>query len=128
MSEHHRETLFVRALERLVAAGAYREAYLVNASGLIWAKTAAARREDLYAALAAAAGEMCSRADAQEPGRVEEVALRKEDGDAVIFHRFGYRGREGGDFFIVAVPVGGGDAELLARVVREIKGDLEAFY
>ncbi len=128
MSEHHRETLFVRALERLVAGGAYREAYLVSASGLIWAKTAEARSGDRYAALAAAAGEMCSRGDAGEPGRVEEVVLRKENGGAVAFRRFRHAGGEGEDFFIVAIPVAGGDAELLARVVREIKDDLEAFY
>jgi predicted regulator of Ras-like GTPase activity (Roadblock/LC7/MglB family) len=128
MSEHHRETLFVRALERLVAGGAYKEAYLVSASGLVCAKTSAARDENRCAVLTAVAEEMCSRADSDEAGRVEEIALRTENGGSVVFCRLSHRGQAPGDFFIVAVPAGGGDADLLAKVLREIKGDLEVFY
>ncbi len=128
MSEHHRETLFVRALERLVVGGAYREAYLVSASGLIWAKTSAARDEGRYAALTAAAADICLRADSGGKGRVEKITLQTENGGDVVFYRFSHQGDAPGDFFIVAVSAGGGDANLLAKVLREIKDDLEAFY
>ena len=124
----YRETLFVRALERLVAAG-YRAAYLINSAGLIFAKTSGAAEQEGFGVLAAAAAGMVTHARGAGFGDVGEIRLGLADGGTVVFHRFENVGETAGEYFIAAVADNeGADAALLAAVAEEIKGDLEEFY
>lgn len=124
----YRETLFARALERLVAAG-YRAAYLINSAGLIFAKTAGAEEQEGFGVLAAAAAGLMTHARDAGFGDVTELKIGLAGGGAAAFYRFSNVGETAGEYFIAAVADGDDvDAALLATVAEEIKGDLEAFY
>jgi predicted regulator of Ras-like GTPase activity (Roadblock/LC7/MglB family) len=125
----YRETLFARALEKLVGAGGYRAAYLISRTGLVWAKTAAADRQENVAALTAAAAEIFRRTIAVGLGRVEELEIRRDTGDVFTFYPFIHAGEAEEEFYIVALSAPGeGNKAAVSAVIDELKGDLEAFY
>jgi hypothetical protein len=124
----YRETLFARALERLVAAG-YRAAYLINSAGLIFAKTSGAAEQEGFGVLAAAAAGLMTHARDAGFGDVTELKVSLAGGGAAVFYRFSNVGETAGEYFIAAVAGGVEvDTSLLAAVAEEIKGDLEEFY
>ncbi len=125
----YRETLFNRALERLVTDGGFTEAYLVNGAGLVWASTFDAGDQERFGVMAAAVAEIFSRAESEGLGRVRDLVVRREGGGAVVFYRFRHTGETSGEYFVAAVSDGnGGDTDLVYEVAEEIKKDLEAFY
>ncbi len=125
----YRETLFARALERLVARGGFAAAYLVSREGLVWAKTAAAERQEDFAALTAAAASFYERAAAAGAGPVSDLVVYGAAGGTVTFFRFRYAGEAEGELFIAAVSDGApGDMAAIRAAAAEITGDLETFY
>lgn len=124
----YRETLFARALERLVGAG-YRAAYLINSAGLIFAKTSGAAEQEGFGVMAAAAAGLMAHARDAGFGEVSELRISLAGGGAAVFYRFSNVGETAGEYFIAAVAEGDDvDTSLLAAVAEEVKGDLETFY
>jgi hypothetical protein len=124
----YRETLFARALERLVPAG-YGAAYLINNAGLIFAKTSGAAEQEGFGVLEAAAAGLITHARDAGFGDVTDLKINLAGGGVAVFHKFRNIGETAGEYFIAAVAGGAEvDTSLLAAVAEEIKTDLEEFY
>jgi hypothetical protein len=130
MTKVYREMLFSRALERLTAQGTFREAYLVNRAGLVWAHTAGADNQKGFAALTSVAAAAFERAAAAGFGPLRTLRVELEEGTTVVFYRFRHAGESAEEFFVAAVSEAPGPAEvaLIVQVAEEIKKDLQLFY
>jgi len=130
MTKVYREMLFSRALERLTAQGAFREAYLVSRAGLVWARTAGADNQKGFAALTSVAASTFERAAAAGFGPLLTLRMELEDGATIVFYRFQHAGEAAEEFFVAAVAEspGAAEVELIEQVAEGIKEDLKLFY
>ncbi len=125
----YRETLFARALDRLVVKGGYRAAYLVGRDGLVWAYSARADYPEVIATAAMAAVQVMVRLAATPFGAVRDVIVHGPTGETISFIMFKYEGENEGEFLLVTVATAGeGRSEMVADVIAEVRNDLEAFY
>ena len=128
--KYYRETLFNRALGRLVTDGGFRAAYLLNAGGLFLAAVSAVvGRQEEFEALTVSSASVFARADAVGLGESYRLTVEYEGGGSIIFDRFKHRG-ESEDTYLLAVVAYGieYDRDALGRAVAELREVLGLFY
>lgn len=128
--KYYRETLFNRALSRLVTEGGFRAAYLLNAGGLFLAAVSAVvGRQEEFEALTVSSASVFARADAVGLGKSFRLTLEYDGGGSIIFDRFNHQG-ESEDTYLLAVVAYGQeyDRDALGRAVAELREVLGMFY